>query len=185
MSADAVLAVGTVVSLPMDAAIPDEVGAIRPLPALRTRPSVARPKALLPLTGTYQVTLDDRRTFMLPKEIRAQLGNCDTVMISPGTDKCLWLTNHAHLERMGQRLDQSPAREADVRNFKRLYYAQAFKTTVAADGKVTINERLATFGGLGRDMVLVGIDDHFELWDTARWRRYTQQKARASAMSRD
>ena len=29
---------------------------------------------------------------------------------------------------------------------------------------------------LGKEVVLVGIDDHFELWDTARWQRYSQQK---------
>jgi DNA-binding transcriptional regulator/RsmH inhibitor MraZ len=26
-------------------------------------------------------------------------------------------------------------------------------------------------------VVLVGIDDHFEVWDAARWRSYTQQKS--------
>jgi DNA-binding transcriptional regulator/RsmH inhibitor MraZ len=25
--------------------------------------------------------------------------------------------------------------------------------------------------------VLIGIDDHFEVWDAARWRSYTQQKS--------
>jgi division/cell wall cluster transcriptional repressor MraZ len=158
---------------------------LKPLPAVRTKVPAAKPKALLPLTGTFVVTLDAGKGCALPKALLEQLGDCDTVMVSPGTDKCLWLTNHAHLERLCQRLDQSPAREADVRTFKRLYYAQAVKTAVKADGQVMIADCLAAFAGLGREIVLVGHDDHFEVWDAARWRRYIQEKARAAVLDRD
>lgn len=92
----------------------------------------------------------------------------------------MWLTNSAHLERLGERLDQSQAHEADVRVFKRLYFAQTEKLTVSSDGRVSIPERLAQFAGLHQELVLVGIDDHFELWDAARWRQYTQQKSAAA-----
>jgi MraZ protein len=177
LSPDAVIGPGAEVRLPADAVVSDEEP-LKPLPSVRTRMPVHRPKALLPLTGTFQVTLDDQRTLVLPREVREQLGGCEAVMVSPGTDKCLWLTNQAHLDRLGHRLEQSPAREADVRNFKRLYYAQAVRTPVKADERVSIGDRLAAFAGLGREVVLVGSDDHFELWDLARWRRYTQQRAR-------
>ena len=39
-----------------------------------------------------------------------------------------------------------------------------------------ISEKLAEYAGLGKEVVLVGIDDHFELWDAARWQQYSQQK---------
>jgi DNA-binding transcriptional regulator/RsmH inhibitor MraZ len=35
---------------------------------------------------------------------------------------------------------------------------------------------LADYAGLGKEVVLIGIDDHFELWDAARWQRYSQHK---------
>ncbi len=103
------------------------------------------------------------------------------MLISPGPDKCLWLTNQPHLERLGERLDQSQANEADVRVFKRLYFAQTEKLSVNADGRVSIPDRLASFAGLHQELVLVGIDDHFEVWDAGRWRQYTQQKGASHA----
>jgi MraZ protein len=154
---------------------------IKPLPNLRTQPPAEQPKTVLPLTGTFQVSMDGKGGMVLSAAVRDQLGNCDTVMVSPGTDSCLWLTNQAHLRRLCQRLDQSPAREVDVRTFKRLYYAQTTRTSVSSDGRVVIGERLARFAGLSQEVVLVGIDDHFEVWDLARWRQYTQEKGAKAA----
>jgi MraZ protein len=175
------LGAGTTVRLPGDACIPvDDAEPVKPLPSLRPRTAPARTRAVLPLTGTFPCNLDDRKVMTLPRAIRDQLAGCDTVLVSPGPDKCLWLTDQAHLERLAQRLEQSPAREADVRVFKRLYFAQTEKAPLNGEGRVAISDRLAQFAGLHQEVVLVGIDDHFELWDAARWRHYTQEKSAAA-----
>jgi MraZ protein len=121
------------------------------------------------------VTLDEKKVMTLPQSILKQLGSCDMVLVSPGSDKCLWLTNQAHLDRLAHKLEKSPARESDKNGFKRLYYAQTVKVPMK-DGRVAITDKLAAFAGLDQEVVLVGIDDHFEVWDAARWRRYTQAK---------
>jgi MraZ protein len=176
---DAPLSAGTTVRLPGDACVQaDDAEPVKPLPALRPKPAPAKVKTL-PLTGTYQCSLDDKGQLTLPRALRDQFGGSETVLLSPGPDKCLWLTNQPHLERLGERLEQSQANEADVRVFKRLYFAQTEKLPVNGDGRVGIPERLAQFAGLHQEVVLVGIDDHFEVWDAARWRQYTQQKSAA------
>ncbi|MHB1427052.1 MAG: hypothetical protein ACYC3I_28180 [Gemmataceae bacterium] len=168
---------GTTVRLPVDACVQiDDAERVRPLPALRPKPQAPKAKTL-PLTGTYQCSVDEKNQLTLPRAIRDQLNGSDTVLLSPGPDKCLWLTNQPHLERLGERLDQSQANEADVRVFKRLYFAQTEKLSVNGDGRVTIPERLGQFAGLHQEVVLVGIDDHFEVWDAARWRSYTRLKS--------
>jgi MraZ protein len=152
---------------------------------MRPKAAPAKVKSVMPLTGTFPCTLDDKRAVTLPRAIRDQLGDCDTVLVSPGPDQCLWLTNQAHLDRLAERLEHSPAQEVDVRVFKRLYYAQTDKAPLSDEGRVVIPERLAQFAGVGQEAVLVGIDDHFELWDAARWRQYTQQKSAKAAADRD
>jgi MraZ protein len=171
---------GTMVKLPGDACILAEEEAVKPLPSMRPKATPTKAKVVLPLTGTYPCNLDDKKTLTLPKAIRDQLGNIDTVLVSPGPDECLWLTNQAHLDRLAERLEHSPAREIDVRVFRRLYFAQTEKTPLSADGRVTISDRMAQFAGLHQEVVLVGIDDHFELWDVNHWRQYTREKSPAS-----
>src|SRR6185437_9131684 len=174
---DSLLASGTTVRLPADACVQaDDAEPVKPLPALRPKPAAPKAK-VLPLTGTYQCSLDEKGRLTLPRALRDQLNSSDTVLLSPGPDKCLWLTNQPHLERLAERLEQSQANEADVRVFKRLYFAQTEKLTVNGDGRVVLPERLKDFAGLQQEVVLVGIDDHFEVWDAARWRSYTQQKS--------
>lgn len=177
---DAAFPIGTTVRLPGDACVEEAGESVRALPTLRARPAT-KPKAALPLTGTYPVTIDDHKTMSLPRTLVEQLGNCDTVLLSPGSDKCLWLTNQAHLDRLQSKLDKSPARESDVRGFKRLYYAQVVKVPIK-DGRVVITDKLAAFAGLGAEVILVGIDDHFEVWDAARWRKYTQANKAAATL---
>jgi MraZ protein len=178
---EATLAAGTALRLPGDACVTaEEPEPVKPLPAMHPKAGPTRPKVVLPLTGTYPANLDDKKTMTLPAAMREQLAGVETVLVSPGPDKCLWLTNQAHLERLAQRLEHSPAREADVRVFKRLYFAQTEKAALSPEGRVSISERLAQFAGLHQEVVLVGIDDHFELWDAARWRQYTQQKSAAA-----
>jgi MraZ protein len=172
------LKAGTVVHLPSDACMPaDELAGLKPLPAMRPKTATAKPKAVMALTGTYPCNIDDKRGITLPRAVRDQFGDAEVVMVSPGPDQCLWLTDPAHQERLAERLEHSPAREADVRVFKRLYYAQTEKTPVGADGRVAVSDRLTAFAGLSQEVVLVGIDDHFEIWDAARWKQYTQLKS--------
>jgi MraZ protein len=174
---EVVLAAGTSVRLPGDACVVADEEAIRPLPAMHPKAAPAKPKAVPPLTGTYPANLDDKKAMTLPAGMREQLGNVELLLVSPGPDQCLWLTNQAHLDRLAQRLEHSPAREVEVRVFKRLYFAQTEKAPLTSEGRLTIPDRLAQFAGLHQEVVLVGIDDHFELWDAARWRSYTQQKS--------
>jgi MraZ protein len=183
---DKVFQVGDGVYLPADACIPvEDLEVVRPLPSVRKEAPAVRSRVVLPLTGTFPANLDDKRGITLPRSIREQLGNTQTILVSPGPDQCLWLTNQAHLDRLADRLEKSPAREADVRVFKRLYFAQTEKIPVSPEGRLTISERLSQFAGLHQEVVLVGIDDHFELWDVARWRQYTQDKSAASRGAAD
>src|SRR5207302_1219621 len=137
---DATIAAGTTLSLPADACNTEDGEALRALPTLRPR-TQPKARAVLPLTGTFSLTLDANKGLTLPRAIQQQFGGCDTVLVSPGSDRCLWITNQAHLDRLQAKLDKSPAREADVRGFKRLYYAQTVKVGVK-EGRVQITDKL-------------------------------------------
>jgi division/cell wall cluster transcriptional repressor MraZ len=179
LQADQVIDEGAQVRLPADACVHED-STVQPLPAMWPKATPQKAKAVLPLTGTFTVNLDDKHGMLLPRVIRDQLGDCATVLLSPGSDQCLWLTNQTHLDRLSERLERSPAHEMDVRTFRRLYFAQTEKASVGEDNRLTVPDRLTQFAGLRQEVILVGIDDHFEVWDAASWRRYTQQKSAAT-----
>jgi len=129
------------------------------------------------LTGTHPRTLDDKKRMALPKRIREQLGEPETLFVTPGPDQCLWVYTQQGLERLADRLDQAPATDAEARVFRRLYFAQTEAVDLDRSGRILIPERLGQFASLQRDVVLIGVRDHLELWDAARWQEYLAQHA--------
>jgi MraZ protein len=129
------------------------------------------------LTGTHTRTLDDKKRLGLPKRVREQLEDPTTLFVSPGPDGCLWLYTKDGLEQLSAKLDQSPATGSEARVYRRLYFAQTEEVDVDRSGRILIPDRLVQFAGLAHDVILIGVRDHLELWDAARWQRYLTENA--------
>ena len=129
------------------------------------------------LTGTYPRTLDDKNRLALPKRVREQMGEPETLFVTPGPDQCLWVYTQASLEQLAEKLDHAPATDGEARVFRRLYFAQTEAVDLDRTGRMLISERLLQFGSLKREVILIGVRDHLELWDADRWQRYLMENA--------
>jgi MraZ protein len=129
------------------------------------------------LTGTYPRTLDDKNRLVFPKRVREQLSEPERLLLTPGPDQSLWIYSEDSLERLAEKLDQTPATDAEARVFRRLYFAQTEAVDVDRSGRLLIPERLIEFAGLKHEVVLIGVRDHLELWDARRWQQYLEQHA--------
>lgn len=127
------------------------------------------------LTGTYPRTLDDKKRLALPRRVREQVGDKAQMFIAPGQDQCLWIYDQDRLETLSEKLDQTPATDAEARVFRRLFFAQMEAVEVDGSGRILVPERLVQFASLVRDVVLLGVRDHLELWDAQRWQNYFAQ----------
>jgi MraZ protein len=121
--------------------------------------------------------MDDKKRLALPKRVREQLGDIQSLFVSQGLDQCLWLFGPSDLDRLAEKIDQAPAAHGKVRVFTRLFFASMEAVEVDSNGRILIPDRLAAFAGLGHDVALIGVRDHLELWDAARWNQYRDQHA--------
>jgi MraZ protein len=125
------------------------------------------------LTGTHPRTLDDKKRLTLPKKVREQLGiDTHQLFFAQGVDQCLWVYDKGGLERLAEKLDQTPASDAEARVYRRLFFAQMENVDVDRAGRVLVPERLLVYAGIKNEVVLIGVRDHLELWDAGRWQRY-------------
>ena len=128
------------------------------------------------LTGTYERSLDDKQRVALPKRFRDLLGPTDqTLFLTPGTDGSLSLYAEAQFAKMAEKLAAQSPTAHDVRTFGRLLYAQTQSAELDSQGRLRVPPELARLGELGREVVLVGVGDHIELWDKARWEAFLAQ----------
>ena len=130
------------------------------------------------LTGTFARAVDEKLRIAIPKPLREALGNLakSVLYVAPGMDGSLALYTEEALAALADRLKQASPNAVDVRAFGRLFYARAQAVELDAQGRVRVPAELAELAGLGREAVLVGVNDHLELWDRNRWQQYVAEK---------
>jgi MraZ protein len=120
-----------------------------------------------PFLGEYQHALDAKGRFILPARFRDQLG--DVAYVTSENDGCLALWRPEEFDVKATEIRER-ARVGD-RNVQRAFFAGATEATPDRQGRVAIPQGLREFAGLERDVVVVGLFDHIEIWDAAAWRR--------------
>ncbi|MBM3998689.1 MAG: division/cell wall cluster transcriptional repressor MraZ [Planctomycetes bacterium] len=130
------------------------------------------------LTGTYLRSLDEKQRMSLPKPIREVLGPSEdqtpVLYLAPGTDGSVALYPEVSFTEMAARLNSDSPNGLEVRAFSRLFYSQAQRVEADRQGRVRIPQELAQFAGLEKELVLVGVRDHLELWNRERWDTYVK-----------
>lgn len=126
-------------------------------------------------TGTYPRTLDAKKRVPIPPRLWERFGRPNPLFLTPGPDQSLCIYTQEGLERLAEKLDRTSAADAGARVFERLFFAQTETVPVDANGRILIPDRLLQFAGLKHEVVLVGVRDHFELWDAGRWQGFMAQ----------
>ena len=62
-----------------------------------------------------------------------------------------------------------------VRSYSRLFFARAQRLEIDKSGRVRIPKELAALAGIRKEVVLVGVRDHIELWDKQHWDSYLDE----------
>jgi MraZ protein len=130
------------------------------------------------LTGTFARSIDDKLRVAIPKRLRETLG-CPiggNLYVAPGTDGSLTIYTEEAFAQWGERLDSAPPTQRDVRAFTRLFYAQAQRVELDRQGRIRLPAELAKLARLEKDAVLLGVQDHLELWAAERWQRYLAEQ---------
>jgi MraZ protein len=130
------------------------------------------------LTGTFSRSLDDKLRIAVPRRLR-ELMQCRPgtgLYVAPGTDVSLAIYSEESFASLAARLAAaSPARQ-DVRAFSRLFYSRAERVEIDRQGRIRIPPELSQLAQLEKDVVLLGVYDHMELWSAGRWQAYTNEK---------
>ncbi len=125
------------------------------------------------LTGTFARSLDEKQRIAIPKRLRDALGEgVAALYVTPGNDGSLNVYTEEQLSQLAQRLEASSPAQQEVRAFGRLFYARAERVELDTQGRIRIPPELALSAGLEKEVVLLGVQNHMELWDKIRWEAY-------------
>lgn len=131
------------------------------------------------LTGTHHRTLDEKCRVAIPKPLREGLESADStpIYLAPGLDGALAVYPEATFRRLGERLAAASPTARGVRDYARLFFAQAAAVRLDKQGRLRIPTQLAEWANLSGEVVLVGVQDRVEIWSSDGWSQYTSERA--------
>ena len=120
--------------------------------------------------GSSFHTIDVKGRIIMPARfrdvIRADGG--DGVMISR-MDSCLLGFPFAEWRKIEARILSMAEKSENMPRFRRVFIGGAFECTCDKQDRILIPPTLRQYAGLEKEIVLVGVLDHFEVWSRENW----------------
>ena len=128
--------------------------------------------------GEFHHTLDDKGRLAIPVKFRAELAQ--GAVVTRGLDRSLFLYPKSAWDTLAAKIAALPLGQADTRAFARLMLAGAMDAELDKQGRLVLPEYLRKYAELKKTVVLAGLYNRLEIWDSAKWEEYksaTEQDA--------
>lgn len=125
------------------------------------------------LIGEYKHTIDTKKRVALPAKFRKELGA--EVVVTRGLDNCLVVYTQKEWETMSDKLSKLPAGQLEARGFARIILAGAMAVEIDQLGRILIPEYLKDYATLTKNVVICGLSNRLEIWDSQKWNVYKEK----------
>ena len=129
------------------------------------------------ITGTFDRTIDEKLRLAIPRQLREAFAvpNGGELFLAPGNEGCVAIYSPQGFEEFAERIANASPGRADVRKFLRLFYSRAERVVLDKQSRIRIPDRLLQQNPAGREMVVLGVRDHAEIWNRDTWDSYMTQ----------
>lgn len=125
-------------------------------------------------SGEYTVSFTGSGRVVLPKKLRELLrGN--SFVLSKGYDVCLAGYAKEDWEKQVEMLLTASLGDKEGLQKKRFFFGSMVQVEIDDHGRFVIPKNLLEYAGLiGKEVVIVGVGDHFEIWEAGKWHTYIE-----------
>ena len=126
--------------------------------------------------GTSFHNLDPKGRLIVPSRFRDALkqSSVDGLMVST-MDGALTCYTMEEWRRIEERVLNLSSKSENMRRFRRIFIGGAHECLLDKQGRILIPPSLRQQAGLEKEVVLVGVLDHFEVWAKENWAQEDQR----------
>ncbi len=124
--------------------------------------------------GEYEHTIDTKARMAVPAKFRTLIQASRGAVLSKGMGTCLAVYLLDRWEEKSNELVVGRSSE-ELRDFERRIYPSASEIDLDAQGRMIIPAKLRAYAKLESEATIVGVRDHFEIWDRATWQAYQER----------
>jgi MraZ protein len=123
----------------------------------------------LAFRGHFEHSLDAKNRLSIPARFRAAFSGGTVLAKDPEHCVAIWTpdTHEAIIERA---LGELNPMGSQYRKLSRFYQGNSFEIDLDASGRVTLPAPLLAHATIEKEVVVVGVGDHLEVWGAERWR---------------
>lgn len=123
--------------------------------------------------GEFLVSSSGAGRFVLPKKIRELLkGNI--FILTKGFDFCLYGYDREDWERRTNNLFHETIISRDQLEKQRFIFSSMIYVEIDNQGRFVIPKNLIQFASIKEKAIIIGVGDHFEIWNEKNWRQYEE-----------
>lgn len=120
--------------------------------------------------GEYRHSLDSKGRLILPAKIREELG--DTFTITRGLDGCLYIYAPEDWKKFSEKIHGLPQSSKQSRKVQRHFIGASQNCEVDKQGRFLIPSSLRDDAHIEKDVTVLGLWDHIELWSSEVYEAY-------------
>jgi len=132
------------------------------------------------LTGQFRHTLDAKHRVAVPSELRSRLDperHGVGFYVGPGPNGAVWVWPAKAFDAFVDSLPTTNSiPEDEVMEFEQHLFSESSFVELDAAGRMRIPERLLEMGGLGKEVLILGVRDHMELHDPEEHERHRSDR---------
>ena len=125
------------------------------------------------LLGTFKHNLDSKNRLALPSKFRSQLQ--EIVYILKGYDGAVSVYCEEGLKDLIKSINSLPFNQKDSRDIARLTLASVVELQIDASGRIQIPKDVVINYNITKEVVVIGLVDHFEIWSKSTWEEYVEK----------
>lgn len=124
--------------------------------------------------GEAQTVLDDKGRITIPRRFRQimdVLGH-RVWYLARGFDHSISLFHQDAWDKICAQAGTFPSMNAKALDFRRLFFGSVARVEPDRQGRLSIPPHLRDHAQLNKEVALIGVDDHLEVWDREVWRAF-------------
>lgn len=125
------------------------------------------------LIGEYHRNLDEKSRLVMPSKLIRELG--DEVIITRGFEKSILVYSTEKWNKIIENFSDLSITKTDARKFMRIFLSSATSCKFDSQNRICIPGVLKSYASIEKETVILGIDDHLEIWSETSYEEFLNE----------
>lgn len=125
--------------------------------------------------GLFEHNLDEKGRLSLPKGLRSSLNENSSLYIMKGFEGCLAVYNEEEFKKLCDECSQISFNKKNSRTYLRIVLSSVVSLSIDKVGRIQIPVATLNKYQIGKQVTIIGVGDHFEIWDSNKYNQYQDE----------